>query len=184
VDPQRHISCGIEVTDHQPTLAELLRTPRCQHLSKHWQRPLSSCSTRRTYRRTDAAWTARAYRPAAPRGPCGQGRTADRDRRRLQPPGEADRATGWVTVPAADDLRRTIRRAAWRPRAVLRGFWACLVALFVSGCLMTDQSAFVPGPLQPDNCGTPDEFKRCGRPPKPAAAAKGPDWHCCVPPQY
>jgi hypothetical protein len=26
-----------------------------------------------------------------------------------------------LTVPAADDLRRTIRRAAWRPRAVLRG---------------------------------------------------------------
>ena len=87
-----------------------------------------------------------------------------------------------LTVPAADDLRRTIRRAAWRPRTVLRGFWACLVALFVSGCLMTDQSAFVPGPLQPDNCGTPDEFKHCGRPPKPAAAAKEPDWNC-VPPQ-
>ena len=27
-------------------------------------------------------------------------------------------------MPAADDLRRVLRRAGRRPRAVLRGFWA------------------------------------------------------------
>ena len=26
-------------------------------------------------------------------------------------------------MPAADNLRRVLRRRAWRPRAVLRGFW-------------------------------------------------------------
>jgi hypothetical protein len=87
-------------------------------------------------------------------------------------------------MAAADDLRQLVRRAALRPRAILRRLWACLAALFVSGCLMTGQSAFVPGPLQPDNCGTPYEFGRCGGSPKPAAAAKQPDWHCCTPVQY
>jgi hypothetical protein len=33
---------------------------------------------------------------------------------------------GGDSVPAADDLRRAVRRAAWRPRGMLRGIWARL----------------------------------------------------------
>jgi hypothetical protein len=35
------------------------------------------------------------------------------------------RRSGWGanSIPAADDLRRILRRVGWRPRAVLRGFW-------------------------------------------------------------
>ncbi len=33
---------------------------------------------------------------------------------------------GGIAMPAADDLRRVLRRAAWRPRAMLRGFWVRL----------------------------------------------------------
>ena len=31
-------------------------------------------------------------------------------------------------MPAANDLRRVLRRAGWRPRAILRGFWVRLRA--------------------------------------------------------
>ena len=33
-----------------------------------------------------------------------------------------------IAMPAADDLRRVLRRAGWRPRAILRGFWVRLRA--------------------------------------------------------
>jgi len=40
-----------------------------------------------------------------------------------------------------------------------------LIPLLVSGCAMTGEHnpQFVAGPLQPNNCGTPYEFKPCGR---------------------
>ena len=38
------------------------------------------------------------------------------------------RLAGAIALPAADDLRRVVRRAVWRPRAVLRGLWARLRA--------------------------------------------------------
>ena len=40
---------------------------------------------------------------------------------------------GRIAMPAADDLRRVLRRGAWRPRAVLRGFWARLRAAWRGG---------------------------------------------------
>jgi hypothetical protein len=35
---------------------------------------------------------------------------------------------GGNSLAGGDDLRRVVRRAAWRPRAVLRGLWARLRA--------------------------------------------------------
>jgi hypothetical protein len=34
------------------------------------------------------------------------------------------RLAGAVTMPAADNLRRSVRRAAWQPQAMLRSLWA------------------------------------------------------------
>jgi hypothetical protein len=48
----------------------------------------------------------------------------------MRPEGEEPRAShlgrlaGAIAAPAADDLRRAVQRAAWRPRAVLRTLWA------------------------------------------------------------
>jgi hypothetical protein len=40
-----------------------------------------------------------------------------------------------------------------------------VISLFVSGCTIASpgyETVFTPGPLQPNNCGTPYQFKRCG----------------------
>ena len=44
-----------------------------------------------------------------------------------------------------------------------RGFW--LILLLLSGCTMAEQEPpqYVARPLQPNNCGTPYEFKPCRR---------------------
>ena len=52
---------------------------------------------------------------------------------RCRPEGEGALAALWaagggIAVPAAGHLRRMVRRAAWQPRAVLRGLWARLRA--------------------------------------------------------
>jgi hypothetical protein len=38
-----------------------------------------------------------------------------------------------------------------------------IIPLLLAGCSMEgpSDSAYVPGPLQPGNCGTPDQFKPC-----------------------
>lgn len=44
-----------------------------------------------------------------------------------------------------------------------RNFIPWLIPLALAGCSMTGLSdtAYAPGPLQPNNCGTPDQFKPC-----------------------
>jgi hypothetical protein len=42
------------------------------------------------------------------------------------PTSRLGRLAGAIALPAADDLRRVVRRAVWQPRAVLRGLWARL----------------------------------------------------------
>ena len=41
-----------------------------------------------------------------------------------------------------------------------------LIPLFLTGCAATDAGGtpYAAGPLQPDNCGTPDRYKPCVRP--------------------
>ena len=43
------------------------------------------------------------------------------------------RVEGRIAMPAADDLRRVLRRAGRRPRTVLRGFWVRLRAAWHGG---------------------------------------------------
>ena len=55
-------------------------------------------------------------------------------RRSARPKGQGrlrrawDGLVGAIALPAADDLRRVVRRAVWQPRAVLRGLWVRLRA--------------------------------------------------------
>ena len=59
-------------------------------------------------------------------------------------------------------------------RGLTRGsvLWGILL---IAGCAVYHQ-AYVPGPLQPNNCGTPNSFKTCGlasnRPQKPVVVVE------------
>ena len=74
---------------------------------------------------------ARSRTAARPRKPHRPPRSSGRQR---PPEGEGPptprlgRLAGAIALPAADDLRRVVRRAVWQPRAVLRGLWARLRA--------------------------------------------------------
>jgi hypothetical protein len=50
-----------------------------------------------------------------------------------------------------------------RVLSMQRKFTAWLIPLLLAGCSMEglSDSAYVPGPLQPGNCGTPYQFKPC-----------------------
>ena len=50
-----------------------------------------------------------------------------------------------------------------RVLSMQRRFTPWLIPLLLAGCSMNglSDSAYVPGPLQPGNCGTPDQFKPC-----------------------